>query len=412
MIPLEWPDGARIGGRPLPVVPDLARLRAERGSRLRSLMEVNGVDCLLLLATGNVAYATGATAPAADAGRAALFRNVAVVVRTDPYPHVFTPVPEGAPPELPSDHVHPPLYPDLAEGMGALASALAELVGPGTVIGVDEQTHPMLARLDGFEWIDAGAVLGAAKICKTPDEVACIRAAQRINELAMADVQAALRPGLRQTDLSAVLLRRLFELGATSNCIDPIWQVMEPSKELGPWTVHGDLAFPTPTTDRFLRAGDVIWNDSGISFEGYASDFGRTWVVGSSRHVEATKRAQFRRWRDVVDAVLAVLKPGCTALAMDRAAIEANGGSKPWIEHFYLAHGVGTESAEMPLVGTDLGEAFDESLEMAPGMVLVLEPVIWEEGAAGYRAEDIVVVTDDGWAPMSDYPYDPYELAP
>jgi hypothetical protein len=39
----------------------------------------------------------------------------------------------------------------------------------------------------------------------------------------------------------------------------------------------------------------------------------------------------------------------------------------PWIPHFYLAHGVGTDSAEMPLIGTDLGEQFDERLIMKPG---------------------------------------------
>ena len=76
--------------------------------------------------------------------------------------------------------------------------------------------------------------------------------------------------------------------------------------------------------------------------------------------------------------------------------------------HFYLAHGVGTDSAEMPLVGTDLGEAFDERQVLQPGMVLVFEPVIWDEGAGGYRSEDIVAVTDDGWTALSDFPYDPF----
>jgi Xaa-Pro aminopeptidase len=65
----------------------------------------------------------------------------------------------------------------------------------------------------------------------------------------------------------------------------------------------------------------------------------------------------------------------------------------------------------MPLIGTDLGEGFDEALIMAPGMVLVFEPVIWDEGAAGYRSEDIVAVTDTGWVPLSSSRYDPFEAA-
>jgi Xaa-Pro aminopeptidase len=62
----------------------------------------------------------------------------------------------------------------------------------------------------------------------------------------------------------------------------------------------------------------------------------------------------------------------------------------------------------MPLIGTDLGEGFDERLVMQPGMVLVLEPVIWEEGHAGYRSEDIVAVTDTGWVKLSGSTYEPF----
>jgi Xaa-Pro aminopeptidase len=79
-----------------------------------------------------------------------------------------------------------------------------------------------------------------------------------------------------------------------------------------------------------------------------------------------------------------------------RAAIDANRGEVPWLPHFYLAHGLGIESAEMPLVGTDLGQAFDDSFVLAEGMLLVLEPVIWREGHGGYRSEEVTVVTADG----------------
>ena len=33
----------------------------------------------------------------------------------------------------------------------------------------------------------------------------------------------------------------------------------------------------------------------------------------------------------------------------------------------------------------DLGPAFDETIVLEPGMVLVLEPVIWEDGEGGWR---------------------------
>jgi len=381
-------------------------MRRERFERLQRQLEAQGIDGLVLLGSSSVGYATGAAAPAQDGDRAALFRQVAVVVKGDSAPHLYTPFADGVPAELPEDHLHGPLFPDLDDGIDAFAKELTEHFGSRARVGVDDQTHAMLRGLPGFEWVDVSDVVGAAKLTKTPDEIACIRNAQRLNELAMTDALAALRPGVRQIDLSAVFLRRVFELGASANGIDPIWQVMAPTRELGPWTLHGDLAYPTVTTDRFLREGDVIWVDSGITWQGYASDYGRTWTTGVSPN--AKQQAHFRRWRTVVDAALDVLKPGVSALELGRTAIEANDGVRPWIEHFYLAHGVGTDSAEMPLIGTDLGEGFDERLIMQPGMVLVLEPVIWEDGYAGYRSEDIVAVTDTSWVKLSGSTYEPY----
>jgi Xaa-Pro dipeptidase len=390
--------------------PDLARMRAERHTRLQEQLAVHGLDALFLLGSGNVTYATGAAMPAADPARAALRRTCALVVAGDPFPHLFAAYPEATPDELPDDHVHPALHPELDEGIPALRTWLT---GHGR-IGLDEYTAAMWRAFSasdverGFDLADAAPALGAAKIVKTVDELRCIREAQHVNEQAMLDVQPAVRPGVRQVELTGRFLRRIFELGASGNTVDPIWQAMPARIADGPWTVHGDVAFPTPTTDRILRHGDVVWVDTGLSRHGYASDFGRTWLVGQAP--TAQQQDQFDRWRAVVDAVLDVVKPGATGADLTRAAIDAEGpgARRPWLEHFYLIHGVGTDSAEMPLIGTDLGTEFDERIVLAPGMVLVLEPVIWDDGASGYRAEDLVAVTDDGWVALSDYPYTPY----
>ena len=53
--------------------------------------------------------------------------------------------------------------------------------------------------------VDAAAVVSAAKVIKTPDELACMRTAIRITDEAMVEVHKALAPGIRQIDLSAQL---------------------------------------------------------------------------------------------------------------------------------------------------------------------------------------------------------------
>jgi Xaa-Pro aminopeptidase len=396
----------------IPELCDRARMYRETGARLRAAMADNGVDALILLNNGNVVYATGAAWPLLDAGLSHVERPVAVVLATDAHPHLFMPFREGAALEweVPADHVHPPLYLEFDEGVRQFARVVADLIPSDAAVVVDELTGAMRRATDRLfpagPPSDAAPVVGAAKLVKTADQIACIRTACRITEEAMVDVQKALAPGVRQVDLSAAFVRRAFELGATANMLEAIWQVMPDSKGQGVWTTHGDLALPLLTTERGLTKGDVLWTDASITYFGYCSDFGRTWLVGD--RPTTRQQDQFHQWRHILDAVLGVTKAGATSGDLARSAIAANGGAKPWLPHFYLGHGIGTNAAETPMIGTDLGEEFDDNFVFPPGMVLVLEPVVWEDGTGGYRSEEIVVITEGGWTPLTDYPYAPY----
>lgn len=396
----------------IPAQPDRNRMRAETGARLRAAMTERGVGALILLGNNAVTYATGTSWPLGDAGLSHVERPVALVLADDPAPHLFLPFREGAAEEteLPADHLHGPVYLEFDEGVEHFAAIVGDFVPRGTTIAVDELTGAMrrtASRLfpDGAPG-DAAVIVGAAKTVKTADEIGCIRKAAQITDTAMIDVQRALGPGVRQIDLSAEFLRRAFELGAVASMLEPIWQVMPNSKAEGVWTTHGDLALPLLSTERELRTGDVLWTDVSITYGGYCSDFGRTWVVGQDP--SPRQQAQFRRWHDIMSAVLDVTKAGASAADLGRAAIAANEGSKPWLPHFYLGHGIGVNAAEMPMIGTDLGTEFDENYVLQAGMVLVLEPVVWEDGTGGYRSEEIVVITEEGWIKLTDYPYTPY----
>jgi Xaa-Pro aminopeptidase len=375
-------------------------------------MAEQGLDALVLLGNTNVIYATGATWPLADSGRANFEQPVAVVLADDEVPHLFSALigGEADAPDLPADHLHPPAFLDFDEGVGQFASRLAALTAPGARIAVDEWTNALrrdrTVLFGNWPPADGGSVISKAKLIKTPDELACMREGLRITESAIADVQSMVRPGVSQTDLTATFLRTIFDAGADANVLDPIWQVMPARLADGPWTTTGDLACPLLSTERALVEGDVLWVDTGISYAGFHSDFGRTWIVG--REPDARQRAQFDRWEAIMHAVLGVTRAGASAADLTAAAIEAAGGIKPWMPHFYLGHGLGIDSAEMPYVGSDIGEAFDAGLVLAEGMVLVLEPIVWDDGAAGYRSEEVLLVTSNGWEPMTDYPYDPF----
>jgi Xaa-Pro aminopeptidase len=372
---------------------DLARMRRDRIARLRSTMAHAEVDVLLLCGQQNVSYATGARVPAADHVRAAWWRSVAVLHAGEPWPHLYSDFVEGIPPEYPEEFVHPAIEVEAREGAAQLVAAL-----PSGTLALDDAPFPLWEALSPRAPTDAGTVLAPAKVCKTADELECIRQAQELNERAMQQIRPFAVAGTRTTTLSGKFLGAIAELGATANTVDPVFQVMPRSVGQGPYSVTREPIFPVPTRPQELAAGDILWIDTGINLHGYASDFGATWIVDAEPDAIACE--QFARWRAVVDRVLAAVRPGATAADLVGAA-GLDHEIRPWLSYFYLAHGIGTDSAEMPFVGTDLGDAFDAALMLQPGMVLVFEPVIWDEGHAGHRSEEIVAVTDDGYRWLS-----------
>ena len=157
----------------IPETPDLGRMRRETGTRLRSAMAERGVDAMILLGNSAVVYATGTSWPLGDAGLSYVERPVAVVLAGDEWPHLFLPFREGASLEsdLPTDHVHGPVYLEFDEGVQDFARLLADLIPAQAVIAVDECTGAMsrAAKLlfPGGAPVDASAIVSAAKAVKT-----------------------------------------------------------------------------------------------------------------------------------------------------------------------------------------------------------------------------------------------------
>ena len=429
--------------------PDLGRMGAERLARLREQMHAQGVDGAVLLHGPNVSYATGHVPDAVDASHANHRRAVAVVAAAggparlhahDPVGDVseacaevgvplWPELDDGAAYGLPRLHAHDdvgaeacaevgvPLWPELDDGAAAVGAAIAEVLGDvaGCRVAVDGLTGAMARAgvLDGAELVDASRVLGPARVVKTADELACIDQAQRHTERAMGAAQAACAPGATRAGVAGAFLAALRDGGAGSgfdcrNGIDPIFQPMPAHRGGGPRTSTGHVAFPTGVDNPVIAEGELVWVDAGVGWHGYMSDFGRTWVAG--RDPNPAEQSLFDRWMSVLEASLAVVRPGVTLGDIGRAARAVEPEETPWLPQFYLAHGTGLESAEMPMIGTDLGPAFDDGYELVAGMVLVFEPVIWVDGVGGYRAEEIVAVTDDGWRPLGGgHHYEPFE---
>ncbi|HUE37932.1 MAG TPA: Xaa-Pro peptidase family protein, partial [Candidatus Binatia bacterium] len=371
--PLRMQDGST----PIPELAQQRRMNVERA------MADAGIDGMVLFKPANLRYATG--------GRAA----GGIVKAGAP------PLPLAEPTEA------------NANAMTECAARIAEALSGARCVAIDRWSAPLFTALrralPRIEWADADALLAAERIVKLPAELVELRRAQELNEQAVTAVLEALRPGIREIDLTAVFHDALEDLGGAEVLVESVWCALPKARVEAPWTTPGTLPYRELTSERVLREGDLVAMDTGILREGYMSDFGRTWRCGDGP-ANGEERRLFEQWLEICERLMAACRPGNTALSLRRAALAGwRRPEPPWPVPLYVAHSLGLGGVEPPFVGTDLGEAVEDRWLLRPGMVLVLEPYVWEEGIGGYRAEETVVVTEGGCERFTRFSYGAFE---
>src|SRR5580698_7525236 len=157
-------------------------MQRDRWAKLQATMSAQGVGALVLLGNSNVSYATGASWPLTDPGRANIDRPAAVVVAGDEAPHFFSALGELVAEELaiPSDHLHGPVFAECDEGAEAFCRTLATLVPSEGRLAIDEYPGSMRRQFAEFfpdaKLAGSDEVVGACKLIKTPDELGFLRA--------------------------------------------------------------------------------------------------------------------------------------------------------------------------------------------------------------------------------------------
>jgi Xaa-Pro aminopeptidase len=138
-----------------------------------------------------------------------------------------------------------------------------------------------------------------------------------------------------------------------------------------------------------LVAGDLVALDVGLLYAGYEGGLARTWpCLAAGDAPSAAQRDLLRRWREILDALLAECRPGRSALDLERAYAACGEPAPP----FPVAFGVGL-GLEPPLTGRPLAPA-EGALE--EGMVLSLQAWVHREGVGGYLGREIALVTAEG----------------
>lgn len=246
-----------------------------------------------------------------------------------------------------------------------------------TVAGHQEWEAAGGPRMEGVSgWVEE------LRAVKSVPELEAIARAARIAGDAFDAVLAAVRPGVTELELAAVVERELRARGSERFAFDTI--VLFGERAALP---HGEPGA------RALARGEVALFDFGAVVEDYVSDVSRTVSCGApDPQLERAYRIAVLARRAAMEG----LKGGLEARRADALArrVVEEGGFGPAFLHS-LGHGIGLEVHEDPRL-------WKENPDPVPtGAVVTLEPGIYIQGLGGIRIEDDFLVETGRTRPLA-----------
>jgi Xaa-Pro aminopeptidase len=225
------------------------------------------------------------------------------------------------------------------------------------------------------------------RMYKTPAELALIKEAARLNDLALDKVLPQIIPGALERDIALELEIEMRRAGADARA----FEITVASGERSAMP-HGGAS------GKIIANNELVTVDMGAIYQGYLSDMTRTYAIGDPGK-ELTKIHQIVS--KAHQAALEKLKAGVKAFDVDAAArdIITAAGYGEFFGHS-LGHGVGLNIHEAPSVSYR-----SEDLILEAGMVVTIEPGIYLPGKGGVRIEDLVLVTSHGFEFLSHAPH-------
>lgn len=254
------------------------------------------------------------------------------------------------------------------------------------------------ARVPQFEVRDLSPILDAMRTIKSKQEIEVIRRATQIAGLAIIEAMRSTEPGVHEYQLDAAAKYVFYLHGARGDGYASI---------IGGGS-NAYLGHYFRKTDA-LKDGDMVLMDYAPDYRYYTSDVTRMWPV-NGKHTDAQ-----RKLADFIlayrDALLKYIRPGVTSdFVLDSAArdmqryldgktfenpahLKAVREGLEFRGHFQ--HPVGMAVHDVGLV---------RGVNLQPGMVFTIDPMIWiHEERLYVRMEDVVVVTAGGVENLSAF---------
>ena len=227
---------------------------------------------------------------------------------------------------------------------------------------------------------------GRAVVVKSPHEIELMRAAGKVNALALATVKRLIRPGITTAELDEAAYEVINGHGGIPAFKD--YPGPYPFPATLTVSINEELVHGIPSK-RKLHEGDIVSIDCGTVLDGFVADSAFSMGVG-----EISQSA--KRLLDVTEQALYIgidkLRPGNHVGDVSAAIQKHVEGFGYNVPREYTGHGVGRQMHEGPNV-PNYGVR-GRGLALRPGMTIALEPMVL---AGTYRTK----VLSDQWTVVS-----------
>jgi len=290
--------------------------------------------------------------------------------------------------------------PDVEARAKHWAAEIAELVranGGGNRRLAIDRTEPAnfhALAAEGLELVDVQRPMELARAIKSAEEIGHMTRSVEVAELGMARMREALRPGMTENQLWALLHEtNIANGGEWIDC-----RLLASGERTNPWGQE--------CSDRVIQAGELVGFDTDmIGPEGYCADISRTLFCGPGAPTDA-QRDLYKTAVEHIAHNMALLRPGLSLREL---------AEKSWpIPEIYQAnaypeivHGIGMCDEYPGIPPLHLWDYLGYDGVIEENMTLCVESYTGAAGGReGVKLEQEVVVTADGCRLLSSFPYE------
>ncbi len=249
------------------------------------------------------------------------------------------------------------------------------------VIGIEERYLSYafvkkLRRKAKVRFVPIDGILSSIRAVKDKNEIKAMKKASKITKEAFYIVEDMIRPGITEKEIEIALVGYYLDQGDIA---------FRPIVASG----RNSMYIHSRPTRKKIKPRETVIIDMGASYNGYCSDFTRTFLV----EPKVKQLDMVSKLIDVWVELKEEVSIGMTGEEIYNLAREKLGPlSKHW--PYALGHGVGLDVHETPSLGPKGGELLE-------GMVFTIEPGLHIPGIGGARFEDTGVLTKKGFVPLA-----------